>query len=270
MEYMDYCITHKGEETLSLTLDALYYVFADSDYRIKHYPIPDSWVLVLTLNGQGHLHINEQTCSLAGGDILLFWADTNFTYNCAGTHWNFWWFEFRAPPRHTLGIPQGVKFNMPLKENQLDLCQEALQAMKLKDTTMASTMLSALICLLRSTTNQKTSIRNAFKLFQSADQYIRRNLAKATVESTARYLDISERTLRNLFQSLLDCKPGDYIQRLKLEMVCHLLRTGQETLRDIAAVVGYADQFVLSKSFRRFYGVPPQQYRMMEKDIFVP
>ena len=104
-------------------------------------------------------------------------------------------------------------------------------------------------------------MRGGVGLFQEADRYIRRNLATATVQSTALHLGVCEHTLLNIFQALLGMRTVEYIQNLKTDMAKHLLISGEKPIREIAWELGYADQFAFSKSFRKRFGISPSACR---------
>lgn len=261
MENLDFCLSQEKINFDPISVDGIYYVFADSQYNIKHFPILNSFVLVATLNGKGVVQINNKKISLQPGDVLLFDAGEKFNYWCDDVLWNFWWFEFRCNMKDFIEIPLGQKFNFPLDSNLLYLCTEALDNMKLKDVKTASYLIAVLLCLLRKKGSKGLASHKRYSLFREADQYIRKNLDSATVESTAYNLGISERTLRNLFQSMLGTRPVEYIQSLRMDMARHLLLISDIPIKDIATNLGYADQFVFSKSFRKQLGISPTKYR---------
>ncbi len=132
--------------------------------------------------------------------------------------------------------------------------------MKLKDNKTASTLLASLLCLLQHNFHREVRVHKEVDLFRKADRYIRRNLQTATVESTARYLHVSERTLLSVFQNLLGIKTIEYIQEIKADMARHLL-SQDCTVKELAERLGYADQFSFHKSFKKKYGISPSQYK---------
>lgn len=267
MEKLDFCIS-TGEENFSpITVDGIYYVFADNEYHICHHPIIDGFVLVATLSGRGILQLHEEKFVLSAGDVFLFDATDPFTYWCDDASWNFWWFEFHCNIESFIELPIKNVFNFPFDSHLLHLCNESLNNMKLKDVKTASYMLSVLICLLSKKNYTGLASRRGYTLFREADQYIRNNLDSATVASTAEALSISERTLRNLFQSLLGMRPVEYIQNIRMDMARHLLSISDISIKDIAANLGYADQFVFSKSFQKHLKMSPTDYRQKQRVI---
>lgn len=267
MEYLDFCIAEDMRDIPPVTADSIYYVFADSFYRVSHLPIPDSFVFVATLSGQGTLQLKNRRLELNPGDIFLFDASKNsFSYYCSDINWNFWWFEFRCLTPDFLEITPEIPINIPLDDIQLYLCDEALNRLKLKDSKTASSLLASLLCLLQRRSREAPNVRRGVDLFRLADQYIRRNLDSATVETTARHLKVSEHTLLNIFQSLLGIRTVEYIHNMKTDMARHLLLTSENTVKGIADLLGYADQFVFSKSFRKRFGMSPIQYKEMKRN----
>lgn len=261
MKYTDFCIAPERKNVCPLTADAIYYVTADARYHISHPPIPESMVCVATLRGYGEILLNTKKIALKSGDFLLFPASGFFEYRCPQISWTFWWFEFRCMDPDFLTLPTERVLSLPLNDAMLYLCSESLESLKLKDSKTASFLLSSLLCLLQKENSQTARTDGVLELFHRADQYIHRNLAAATVESTARYLNISERTLLNVFRTLLDIPTTEYIQDMKMDMARHLLATTSASIQEIADRLGYADSFSFSKSFRRRFQVSPREYR---------
>lgn len=261
MEYTDFCIASERQQIFPLTADAIYHVTADSRYHIYHYALPGSMIFVATLRGCGEILFGGRNYPLKAGDNFVFSADTAFEYLCTASTWSFWWFEFRCQDKTFLTLPPETALPLPLNDAMLYLCREALESLKLKDIGTASVLLSSLLCLLQKGCREITQPEGALALFQQADQYIHHNLAEATVKSTARHLNISERTLLNVFRSLLGISTLEYIQNMKMDMAHYLLTTGAAPVSEIAALLGYADQFAFSKSFVRHFGISPSGYR---------
>lgn len=72
-----------------------------------------------------------------------------------------------------------------------------------------------------------------------------------SLDAAARAVGASKRTLARRMQAVLGISPLSYFQRLRVERAVHLLRTGDASVDDIAARVGYADGATLRALLRR-------------------
>lgn len=262
MEQLDFCIADTPCELLPVQLDAVYCVFADDTYDVHHRPIRNSLVLVHTLSGEGQLEIGDGVYVLPAGCTFLFSADCGFHYFCRAVGWNFWWFEFRCEGSLFPGCPMLENIGLPMDAHLLYLAEESLNHLKMQDVQTASALFTALLCLVGKKSHTVTvGQQNGRTMLRQADRYIRRHLDCATVASTAAALGVSTRTLNNLFRQLVGVSPVVYIQNRRTDMVRHLLQVTDRSIKDIAASLGYADQFVLSKSFRKRFGISPSTYR---------
>ena len=75
-------------------------------------------------------------------------------------------------------------------------------------------------------------------------------------------LYVSTKTLdKSMFQKV-GMSFHAYQKERKLEMAASLLKTEPDMqLREIASMLGFYDEFHLSKSFKQKYGVSPREYR---------
>ncbi|MHA7873452.1 MAG: helix-turn-helix domain-containing protein, partial [Hyphococcus sp.] len=54
---------------------------------------------------------------------------------------------------------------------------------------------------------------------------------------------------------------GSYIQAVKVDLACQLMRSSARSLTDIASTCGFADQSHFIRTFRAAMGVAPSVYR---------
>ena len=85
--------------------------------------------------------------------------------------------------------------------------------------------------------------------------WARHRLARGfSLTEAARAVGASERTLARRLHSVLGKTPLSYFQDLRVERAVHLLRTGTESVDQIAAQIGYADGVTLRTLLRRKLG----------------
>ena len=92
--------------------------------------------------------------------------------------------------------------------------------------------------------------------------YIERHLAaRITGEDLASLIGVSIGQMFRNFKVSVGMPPLQYVESLRLELVCLLLRTTQETLCQIAVTAGFYDHSHLCRVFRRALGVTPSAWR---------
>jgi transcriptional regulator GlxA family with amidase domain len=98
-------------------------------------------------------------------------------------------------------------------------------------------------------------LAHADPVVERFEGWARQRLSKGfSLADAARAVGASERTLARRLQSVLGKTPLSYFQDLRVERAVHLLRTGTESVDQIAAQIGYADGVTLRTLLRRKLG----------------
>nr|MCR5032076.1 helix-turn-helix transcriptional regulator [Lachnospiraceae bacterium] len=59
----------------------------------------------------------------------------------------------------------------------------------------------------------------------------------------------------------MDISPSDYLATVRMDKAKELLRTTDLKIRDISLEVGYEDDHVFTRRFKKYTGKTPGQYR---------
>jgi transcriptional regulator GlxA family with amidase domain len=98
-------------------------------------------------------------------------------------------------------------------------------------------------------------LAHADPVVERFEGWARRKLAKGfSLADAAHAAGASERTLARRMRSVLGKTPLSYFQDLRVERAVHLLRTGNASVDQIAAQIGYADGVTLRALLRRKLG----------------
>jgi transcriptional regulator GlxA family with amidase domain len=93
---------------------------------------------------------------------------------------------------------------------------------------------------------------HADPVVQRFESWARAHLAQGfSLDDAARVVGASKRTLARRMQNVLGMSPLAYFQRLRVERAVHLLKTGDTSVDQVAARVGYADGATLRNLLRR-------------------
>src|SRR5262245_11333878 len=99
-------------------------------------------------------------------------------------------------------------------------------------------------------------------LVERFEQWARTRLAHGfSLDEAARAVGASKRTLARRMDAVLGKSPLSYFQSLRVERAVHLLKTGDESVDQIAARVGYADGVTLRTLLRRHMGYGVREIR---------
>ena len=82
-----------------------------------------------------------------------------------------------------------------------------------------------------------------------------------TLDELAQCCHCSRSAFEKKFRRIFDVSPGKYLLNLRLAEAENRLRNTRDSCAQIAAAVGFANQFVFSRLFKRHYGISPRDYR---------
>lgn len=83
------------------------------------------------------------------------------------------------------------------------------------------------------------------------------------LKELARRCELTPSAFTHAFRSEFGCTPSSLIRHRRVETASFLLRTSNDSLSQIAANTGFADQAHLTREFRRLTGVTPGRFRQL-------
>ncbi len=114
-------------------------------------------------------------------------------------------------------------------------------------------------------TTELDSIIDAHNHFKIVIDYISENYhSQISCEILAKLANMSKATFFRKFKQCLKVTPYQYITSLRLKEARYMLASGTETIGEIAASLGFCDQFQFSRIFRRYCGASPLTYRQQQ------
>ncbi|MFZ2655196.1 MAG: AraC family transcriptional regulator [Victivallales bacterium] len=82
-----------------------------------------------------------------------------------------------------------------------------------------------------------------------------------TIDGMSGLCGLSESQFRRVFITETGLHPKAYVDNYKMRHAAGLLLSGASGLKDVAAAVGYQDQYHFSRRFKQVMGIAPGQYR---------
>ncbi|MBR2036377.1 MAG: helix-turn-helix transcriptional regulator [Lachnospiraceae bacterium] len=82
-----------------------------------------------------------------------------------------------------------------------------------------------------------------------------------TMNALAEHLGVSSVTLSVEFKNEMDIKPSDYLANLRMEKAKELLKNTDMRIKEVSVQVGYEDDRVFMRRFKKYTGMTPGEYR---------
>ena len=108
----------------------------------------------------------------------------------------------------------------------------------------------------------RLSERNLFcknKLFEKIEKYMVEGCSDSEldVRRLCTHFGVSRSYIQKLFRECIGFGPKEYLMQMRMDKVLSLLSTTEFSVKEIAALSGFADEKYLSRIFKKKYGVPP-------------
>ena len=224
--------------------------------------------------GDVHIQIGGEEYVARAGDVILFsqgdvytaWSEggCSFVY----TLYNI---ELGLPYHSADGEASGILSGEDVREMCDSFCREYVGC--LKDSRRPGIM--AYSIFLNYLTNLLGAVRRGERiLFQKRDtgvplsnmqgaiSYMSEHFADGiSVKEVAEKFSIGEKHFITRFKAITGMPPKQYLTECRMRMAEELLRVRERTVAEVAAALGYADQYSFSKAFKKHYGESPSAFR---------
>lgn len=223
------------------------------------------------VRGKGTLHINEHIFHISAGDCFLIPAGKVSYYEASKTDpWCYAWANF-------LGINSQIYLYQLMSTSKdkyilhnLDTVKYKeliFKIMSMKGNSTSKYLLSNSIFLqiLAMLFDEVKFSDNNLKKLSIIDEikfYLDVNYTeKVKLKDLARKFGIHPNYLTRMFHAKYGISPKQYLTSLRLYRACKLLTTTDLSIAIIASSLGFDDQFIFSKIFKKEYDMSPSVYR---------
>ncbi len=211
------------------------------------------YLLHFCLSGCGTLWDKHGTHRVGAGEVFVIRPDEVTVYEAdAKTPWEYVWIAFEGAGSAVFDATQSV-FRVP---NQLE---KRLAEYVRADVNAPAIYLSLLYELIYKLF-QKSETKTLHTGIEEICQYIRYNYMKPLQTSALAALFGFERSyLYRLFKQKLGVGVKEYVTAVRMERAQEFLQSGHG-VGETARMVGYADEFNFSHSFKKRLGLSPSAY----------
>ncbi len=247
-------------------------------FGVGHSPGPprtlSCYGLVLIMNGVGSYSDTRTDATRVGkGDVVLYFPDV--PHRCGTRRDSFWdelWFEFEGPAFDLMRETGLLDPRRPIhatgnSEHWFRRLFQIVPPVHLRQRTPSQVVVSRFVSVLteiladsdapdENPAPQDDWLTTACELLTTHET--RPGLEPVEV---ARKLGLSYETFRKRFRSAIGFAPGHFHLDSRIDRAAALLHQGRYTIKEIAAQLGFCDEFYLSRCFKRRFGQSPRAFR---------
>jgi AraC-like DNA-binding protein len=229
-------------------------------YRIVRTRLSGTYVHA-SLGGEGRILLDGRWRPHRAGMVSLAPAHVLHAFHAIPSkRWQYCWVRYMPASPHssiTFVAPVVARFDPePLKHAILGLHREVLAGGHTGSATLWIDLIDHYIARFAEPLQREERLRAVWSTVQA-------NLAHPwTVNSLAALSRISGEHLRRLCQRSLGRSPMQQLTYLRVQHAAHHLATTDDTIEEVAQLVGYHNPFAFSNTFKRMTGFRPSRFQM--------
>lgn len=268
-EQDDFC------EGLFIT-DIGYYPKAQHHHRVREEGV-NQYVLIYCVDGSGFYVVDGKRYEVGRNQYFILPIGKPHEYGATeGHHWTIYWVHFRGKAAHVFAegaaTPQSINVTMQSRiSERINIFEEILTTLHLgddiEDLRYASSLLAHFLASMRYLEQfRRAKTEEERDIVEQAIHYMRENIEQhITMDEVLRYVGYSQSHFSTVFKKKTGVSPITYINRLKIEHACRLLRTTDMKVNQICYKVGIEDALYFSRLFSKIMNMSPTDYRLRER-----
>lgn len=268
-EQDDFC------EGLFIT-DIGYYPKAEHHHRVREEGV-NQYVLIYCVDGSGFYVVDGKRYEVGRNQYFILPIGKPHEYGATeGHHWTIYWVHFRGKAAHVFAegaaTPQSINVTMQSRiSERINIFEEILTTLHLgdgiEDLRYASSLLAHFLASMRYLEQfRRAKTEEERDIVEQAIHYMRENIEQhITMDEVLRYVGYSQSHFSTVFKKKTGVSPITYVNRLKIEHACRLLRTTDMKVNQICYKVGIEDALYFSRLFSKIMNMSPTDYRLRER-----
>lgn len=246
--------------------------------------VRDYYIIHYVTKGKGSYLVNGEVYNLSKGQGFLI-CPNELTYYEADkkSPWSYSWVCFQGRrAEYYLESGNLTKQNPVFTYDNIDdfnqiilnLISRAGLNSRMNEAEVLGelyTLLGKLIDISRTLNSNGLKGYDKDEYIKNAVQYIHTHYSsEIKVSDIASFIGLNQNYLGTVFKRYTDLSPQQYIVKLRLERAKDLMWNKELSIGDIARSVGYRDQLVFSKIFKKINGIAPKEYRKSMGTVLIP
>lgn len=215
------------------------------------------WLLHYVISGKGTYSVDNVTYELSAGQAFLIKPDEITKYVADKDEpWTYVWVGFSADIPDLYSTPYVID-----DKDFARIFDNILEDFSTENQPFAITKIWEVFGVL---SKYFTASNNTSYTKRAVDIIKTQYMHNISVKSIAEQLNLDRSYFANVFKKDTGMSPSQYIISYRMKKALHLLNCEKYSVSIIATSVGYSDLFTFSRSFKKFYGIPPQKYKELQ------
>lgn len=230
--------------------------------------------IVYIMNGSGtYADAATAPTRVSQGDLVMFFPGR--PHQCGTRPDEFWdelWFEFEGPAFDLMRETRLLNPRRPIHHTQdsdhwFRRFFQIIPPLHLRQRTPPQVTVSRFISVLTEILADSYAPDEAPQpredWVNAACELLATHDADSGLEpaAVARRLGFSYETFRKKFRAAIGFSPGRFHLDSRIDRAAALLHQGRHTIKEIAAQLGFCDEFYFSRCFKRRFGQSPRNFR---------
>jgi AraC-like DNA-binding protein len=235
----------------------------------------NQYILLYCIDGEGYIYINDQVYTLKPNTYIIIPKNVGHRYKSSNTNpWSIYWAHFSgltADALYQRSLEQGALHvhAIPYDTSRIKLFEQVYAILEHsfheKEMELTNLYLQHFITSLiyYKELNPVTYDTDSVSL---SIAYMKNNIQqKLLIEDLATRQGISVSHYSRLFYQKTGSSPINYFNLLKIQASCQHLYFTDRSIKEIAAALGFDDQYYFSRLFSKLIGISPLKYRKTHK-----
>lgn len=243
--------------------------------------VKDHYKIHFVSSGRGTFTTGGQTHTIGPGGGFLICPDTSCTYQAdAEDPWSYAWVAFNGLQAESYLKRARLSRSQPVfvcdgdDQERINRCFERMLAAVRSEHSRDLRLLGALYeCLgilidavgAAPPEEYAGNIREHY--IRQALHFIEMNYSHSiNIEDLARELNLNRKYMSKLFKEIVGATPQNYLIRYRMERAAELMKNTSLSIGEISQSVGYPDQLLFSRMFKKVMGAAPRDHRKLASD----
>ncbi len=227
-------------------------------------------LLIYCTAGRGTLMLEGKAHRIRPGDLIMLPKGVNHSYSSHSNYpWSIYWIHFDGALsddfcRHIdmTGPIQSVSLQPRLISDFEELFSLRHSGYNLASFIHGCHELQQILSHLALLVRQQRSKSGKQIDLDAARAFMNEHLhGQLNLESLATHSKLSKYHFSKRFKALTGHSPIQYFINLKMQHACYLLDASVQSIKQVAAALGYDDAYYFSRLFKKVIGLSPDQYR---------